>query len=72
MAMRVYAREGINQKALNRMETYLVKQGMSEKQARGFIANISGTVVTKAATSQIPQETKDTAVKYADRLPTEF
>ncbi len=72
MAMRVYAREGINQKALNRMETYLVKQGMSEKQARGFIANISGTVVTKAATSQIPQETKDTAVQYADRLPTEF
>jgi hypothetical protein len=72
MAMRVYAREGINQKALNRMETYLVTKGMSEKQAKKFIANISGAVLTKATTTQIPQETKDTAVQYADKLPTEF
>jgi len=90
MAMRVYSKKGINQKALNRLEKYLISNGANEKQAKWFTANVSGVITNKAITAGMSEETKDkaeqyidqagqyakeaydTAVQYADQLPSEF
>jgi hypothetical protein len=68
MAMRVYSRKKIDQKALSRLENYLVEKGLDDKQARWFTSNISGMVTTKQATANIPEDMVNTATEYTNQM----
>ncbi|MBT4123710.1 MAG: hypothetical protein HOE35_07225 [Candidatus Ruthia sp.] len=69
MAMRVYSKKEVSQKALNRVEKYLLNNGLDEKQTKWFIANMTGMAVTKATTAERPE---GVATQYADEVPNEF
>jgi len=56
MAMKIYGEGVIKPKDLNRMQVYLVKQGMTEANARTFTQQMAGTVVSKGVAQNPPEE----------------
>ena len=56
MAQKIYAKDVIKPKDLNRMQVYLVEQGMTEANARTFTQQMLGAVVSKGVAQNPPEE----------------
>lgn len=54
LAMRVYSKDKINEPVLNRMEKFLVSKGIPEPDARKFVIQMTGQVVTKGTGANPP------------------
>ena len=70
MAMKIYSKS-YKPKDLNRMQSYLVEQGMTEANARSFIKQIAGQVVTQSVAKNPPEIAVQGAEQFKQRvLPT--
>jgi hypothetical protein len=64
MAMKVYAKETIKPRDLNRIEVFLIDKGMPEKDAKLFVRNMAGLGVTRATA-----EKPEAVVEQVNNMP---